>query len=210
MKKIILLSVVILCTLLLNKTSVLACQPIPNNYYEYLTLEQTISSSTNIVISEITGNSRKSYKDFPVTSQDDWIEMNITQVLKGNVGVNNKIKIKTLDTCGYKSNFSDSFGERGKKYLIFLGDKDSDNLWLPVVGSNYERGLRQDEIEGENIVGLNITVNDLKNKINGSVINTPKDKTIATSTPPVDGDQLTKESLFVRFINWFFGLFSKK
>src|SRR3989344_8032376 len=97
--------------------------------------------------------------------------MNITQTLKGNLGVNNKIKIKTSDACGYGSNFSDGFGESGKKYLIFLGNKDGDDLWLPVAGSNYERGLRQYEIAKENIVGLNITVNNLKNKINNGDVN---------------------------------------
>jgi hypothetical protein len=128
-----------------------------------LSLEETIEASAKIVIVKWVKNGPKTPENFPNTSIYDWIEVKVTDSLKGSYRIGDKFNLNTSDVCGYNQNYNEFSG--ADNYLLFLNENNG-----PVFvrkNNEYYDGLKQYKIVGNNIEGLNITVQELKNKIPG-------------------------------------------
>jgi hypothetical protein len=164
--KIILLSIIIGSSFLINKTSVFACQPIPEGGLgPIMTLEDTIGVASRIVIVKWFKNGPITPDDFPNTSVYDSIKVEVVNSLKGSLKIGERFDLNTYDSCGYNQNFESFSGS--DQYLLFLSKNNGPVIQIRKIDNATSYGLKQYKVVGENIDGLNITVDELKNKISG-------------------------------------------
>lgn len=170
-----------------------ACQSIPENYYKFLNLDETISLSNYIVVVEKVKDG-PSIGLFPSGEEIGWMEIYVKDIIsnKSDNLVSN-VRIQAPLPCGYAGGYS--YLEKGIEYLMFIGEKDEEGIFHPIINvkntSSIFYGLTAYKIENNQIMGLNLSLDDLKEKLGYSKNNVK-----------------TKISVWQKILNWFNRLFS--
>ncbi len=154
---------IIVSSLLFLSGQARACEAIPEGYYKYLTLEETINLSTAIILGEKSSQG-PAQNNFPFGGEPLWIGIKIKEVLSSDLlGKQEKIKILTSQACGYAGAYP--VLEDNLNYLIFLRDKDKEDIFHPVIYNDaYDPhyGITAYEVNNDTIPGLNLTLSELK------------------------------------------------
>jgi hypothetical protein len=193
MKKWLIFLLALVFLVLAENSFVFACSPV-----SLLGLKDTIQEGDLIVVGIEIGEGPSNPSGFPYGGGPSWIDVRVTEVLKGNIS-NNPIRIETNEACGY------GLGSIGKdKKAIFFLDLKEDNLYGVVWSNNYTKGIKgywPMPIENETVYydflsGNQTTLDNLVREYN-----------LTREQTECRDNQCVRLTFWQKIANWFKGLF---